>query len=69
MPSQWNAVQIVLINQGKELEEVSSYGSISLLSILSKLIEKLFLLKLQIQPEKQYNIQTPIWFEKASFND
>lgn len=43
-PSQWKVAQIVVVPKpGKPLHDVSSYRPISLLPILSKLFEKLFL--------------------------
>ncbi len=46
-PNQWKVAQIVVIPKpGKPLTEVSSYRPISLLPILSKLFEKLFLKRL-----------------------
>jgi len=46
-PSQWKISQIILIPKpGKPADEITSYGSISLLPILSKVFEKLFLKRL-----------------------
>lgn len=64
-PSQWKVGQIILIPKaGKPPEEVTSYRPISLLPILSKLFEKLFLKrlkpevdKLKIIPEHQFGFR------------
>jgi hypothetical protein len=48
-PSQWKVSQIVVIPKpGKPLNEVSSYRPISLLPVVSKVFEKLFLKRLQL---------------------
>ena len=47
-PGQWKVSQIITVLQpGKPAEEVTSYRPISLLPILSKLLEKLFLTRIQ----------------------
>lgn len=64
-PSQWKAAQIILIPKpGKPAEEVTSYRPISLLPILSKLFEKIFLKRLKpileeqnIIPEHQFGFR------------
>lgn len=46
-PMQWKMAQIIMIQKpGKPAEEVTSYRPISLLPILSKLFEKLFVIRL-----------------------
>lgn len=51
-PSQWKVAQVILIlKPGKPAEEASSYRPISLLPMLSKLFEKLFLKRLKPQLE------------------
>jgi len=48
-PTQWKVSQIVVIPKpGKPLYQVSSYRPISLLPVISKVFEKLFLQRLQI---------------------
>ena len=47
-PKQWKVAEVQVVPKpGKPLEDISSYRPISLLPILSKLMEKLFLSKLQ----------------------
>lgn len=47
VPKQWKIAQVIMIPKpGKPLEEVTSYRPISLLSIISKLFEKLLLKRL-----------------------
>ena len=44
VPSYWKVAEVIMIPKpGKPVNEVTSYRPISLLSILSKLFEKLFL--------------------------
>jgi hypothetical protein len=54
-PGQWKVSQIItILKPGKQTEEVTSYKPISLLPILSKLFEKLFLTRIKpIQHEKR----------------
>jgi len=64
-PDQWKVVQIILISKpGKDPEEVSSYIPISLLPILSKVLEKLILKRIkavinikEIIPEHQFGFR------------
>lgn len=64
-PSQWKVAQIILIPKpGKPAEEATSYRPISLLPMLSKLFEKLFLKRLKphldsldIIPEHQFGFR------------
>ena len=57
-PDQWKVAQIILIpKEGKPREEVQSYRPISLLPILSKVLEKLILKRLQ--PSLQQNALIP----------
>lgn len=64
-PSSWKMSEIVMIPKpGKDVSQVTSYRPISLLSILSKLFEKLFLRSLtpyltehQIIPEHQFGFR------------
>lgn len=55
VPRQWKTAEVITIQQpGKPLEEVTSYRSISLLPIISKVYEKLVLKRLKpIIEEKQ----------------
>jgi len=47
-PGQWKVSQIIpILKPGKPAEEVTSYTPISLLPILSKLFEKIFLTRIQ----------------------
>jgi len=47
-PGQWNVSQIVtILKPGKPAEDVKSYRPISLLPILSKVFEKLFITRIQ----------------------
>lgn len=65
-PSQWKVGQIIMIAKpGKPPEEVTSYRPISLLPILSKLFEKLFLKRLnpiidtkKLIPEHQFGFRS-----------
>jgi len=51
---QWNVAQIIMIQkQGKHAELAKSYRPISLLLVLSKLSEKLQLLRLSLIMERQ----------------
>ena len=53
-PDQWKVAQIILIpKEGKPREEVQSYRPISLLPILSKVLEKLILKRLQPSLEQK----------------
>jgi hypothetical protein len=64
-PSQWKIAQIIVIPKpGKPLHEASSYRPISLLSIVSKVFEKLLLKRLQpiidsqnLIPEHQFGFR------------
>jgi hypothetical protein len=64
-PAQWKVSQIItILKPGKTDDEVTSYRHISLLPILSKLFEKLFLTRLQpllheqrIIPDNQFGFR------------
>jgi hypothetical protein len=56
-PAQWKVSQIItILKPGKPADEVTSYRPISLLPILSKLFEKLFLTRLQLLLHEQRTI-------------
>ena len=56
-PAQWKVSQIVtILKPGKPADEVTSYRPISLLPILLKLFEKLFLTRLQPLLHEQWTI-------------
>jgi len=56
-PTQWKVSQIItILKPGKPADEVTSYRTITLLPILSKLYEKLFLTRLQPPHHEQRTI-------------
>jgi len=64
-PSQWKCAEVILIHKpGKPEAELGSYRPISLLAILSKILEKLFLKRLlpileekRIIPDHQFRFR------------
>ena len=68
-PGQWKVSQIVtILKPGKPAEDVKSYRPISLLAILSKVFEKLFITRIQPILHTIYTNNTgpPIWIQKKT---
>jgi hypothetical protein len=56
-PAQWKVAQIIILKPGKPPNELTSYRSLSLLPIVSKVFEKLLLKRLL--PVVEYNRLIP----------
>jgi hypothetical protein len=67
-PVTWKFAQIIMIpNPGKPANEASSYRSISLLTIPSKIFEKLVLNRIKRHRYPRYYTRLSVWIQRTAF--
>lgn len=69
-PSEWKVAEIIMIPKpSKPLEEVTSYRTISLLPVSSKVFEKLLLKRLKPILDTEINLRSSVWFQKWAWDN